>query len=219
MRVLLPRLLKCLEDLDYEILVVDTKAEMDGTKSYCTGLESENIRYVNRSPDNYYGDAIRTGIANITGDLAVCMDADGSHSPEFILQMLPAAKENDLVIASRYIEGGYTENNKVQVLMSKIVNLVYSTVLGLKCKDVSNSFRIYRTNQLKTLSLRCNNFDIVEEILFKLTRNYTDLRVIELPYTFKQRLFGETKRSMIEFIYSYLRTLVKLWVNDRISRV
>jgi dolichol-phosphate mannosyltransferase len=45
------------------------------------------------------------------------------------------------------------------------VNVVFRSVLGLKCADVSNSFRLYRGDELRGLQLECDNFDIVEEIL------------------------------------------------------
>ena len=53
-------------------------------------------------------------------------------------------------------------------------------------------------------------FDIVEEILFKLKRLHKKLIIKELPFTFKKRMFGETKRNLVFFILSYIVTLVRL---------
>jgi dolichol-phosphate mannosyltransferase len=63
-----------------------------------------------------------------------------------------------------------TDNNRILILMSWVVNIVYSIVLNLRCKDVSNSFKLYRGDLLRNLNLYCNNFDIVEELLFKLKK-------------------------------------------------
>ena len=186
LRVILPRLATVLGDMNisYEILVVDTMTSMDNTKSVC---DVDGVRYLNRSGGNNYGDAIRTGIKHAEGTYIIFMDADGSHTPEFIVNLYEHRHHNDVVIASRYVKGGETDNNKVLILMSVVLNLIYSVVLNLNCKDVSNSFKLYKTEDIKHLTLKCNNFDIVEEILFKLKRSKKILHIKELPFSFKKR--------------------------------
>ncbi len=55
---------------------------------------------------NTFGDAVRTGIAEAMGERIIFMDADGSHAPEFILKLIDQSDANEIVIASRYVEGG-----------------------------------------------------------------------------------------------------------------
>jgi dolichol-phosphate mannosyltransferase len=210
LRILLPRIKKKLESLNlkFEIIVVDTPTQMDGTGAACAELDG--VKYLNRTGGDSYGAAIRSGIREITGRKAIFMDSDGSHHPEFIKQLYTLQNEYDVVIASRYIEGGHTENSAILVLMSKIVNWGYSFVLNIKCKDVSNSFRLYDSAQLQALQLRCENFDIVEEILFKLIRQNKNIKLKEIPFSFKQRMFGETKRNLLQFIFTYVFTLIRL---------
>ena len=138
------------------------------------------------------------------------MDADGSHPPEFIPKLVENARNQDVVIASRYVEGGVTENPWILIFMSRVLNLVYSVVLSLKVKDVSNSFKLYRADCIRNLDLRCENFDIVEEILFKMVRVFPNLRVMEVPFVFKKRMFGETKRNLLAFIFTYFFTIIRL---------
>jgi dolichol-phosphate mannosyltransferase len=209
LRILLPRIKAKLErlKLNYEIIVVDTPTQMDGTASACAEL---GVKYINRTGGNTYGAAIRSGISEVTGRKTIFMDSDGSHHPEFIQQLYPFHNEFDVVIASRYIQGGHTENSMILVLMSKIVNWGYSFVLNIKCKDVSNSYRLYDSAQLHALKLKCNNFDIVEEILFKLIRSNKKIKLKEIPFSFKQRMFGETKRNLPQFIFTYVFTLIRL---------
>ncbi len=114
-----------------------------------------------------------------------------------------------MVIGSRYIEGGFTENSPALILMSRILNMTYRIVLGLKFWDVSNSFKLYRAEQLKQLKLHCAHFDIVEEILFKMHRRFK-VNIIEVPITFKKRMFGESKRNLLLFIIEYVFTIIKL---------
>jgi len=209
LRLLIPRLITVMNDIGktYEILVIDTMRPLDDTNGVC---KVHNCTYIARIGGNSFGDAIRTGISNAQGKYIVFMDADGSHAPEFIEKLCTHHLSADIVIASRYIENGYTENNKILTLMSRSLNLTYRLVLGVKCHDLSNSFRLYEASQLKKLTLQCSNFDIVEEILLKLARNNNHLAIVEIPFTFKQRMFGKSKRNLFLFIFTYIYTLIRL---------
>jgi dolichol-phosphate mannosyltransferase len=210
LRVLLPRLMDSLGTMGLrsEVIVVDTMEPKDETSAVC---EQFAVRYLNRKNGNDYGDAIRTGIEYAEGSYTIFIDADGSHTPEFVKTLYDNRSAGDVVIASRYVDGGNTDNGKLLIFMSLIVNVIYSFVLGLHCKDVSNSFKLYKTDDLKSLSLKCNNFDIVEEILFRLKQNKgKGLRIKEIPFAFKKRMFGETKRNLFFFMMSYVATLFKL---------
>jgi len=209
LRLLLPRLKRVLEQqgFKYEILVVDTIRPLDRTADACA---LSGATYLDRAGGNAVGDAIRTGIAAARGKYLLFMDADGSHTPEFIPELLSRREKHDVVIASRYIDGGFTENSASLIWMSRLLNFSYSLVLNLKCKDVSNSFKIYRAEQLRALRLSCNNFDIIQEILFKLSQAVRGFKVAEVPFSFKKRMFGETKRNLFLFILTYVFTIFKL---------
>ncbi len=138
------------------------------------------------------------------------MDADGSHSPEFVHYLYGYKDDYDIVMASRYINGGSTDNNGILIFMSHVTNIIYSVVLNLNYKDISNSFKLYRTSLLKERKLKCRNFDIIEEALYKIRKSHKDLKVIEIPYSFKERMFGHTKRKLVRFVISYLVTIVRL---------
>ena len=209
LRLLLPRLNQVLTGLncEFEILVIDTMEPLDKTQNACV---KNNVQYIPRENGNSYGDAVKTGIARALGKYIVFMDADGSHTPEFLPNLYEHREGFDIVIASRYVKGGYTENPLPLIYMSKILNIFYAVVLNLKCHDVSNSFKLYRGELLKDLNLRCDNFDIVEEILIKIKRKKKDLSFKEVPFTFKKRMFGQTKRNLGLFIVTYLFTLLRL---------
>jgi dolichol-phosphate mannosyltransferase len=206
---ILPNLMSVLKDInaDYEVLVIDTISPMDNAKDVC---EKNKVIYINREKGNRYGDAVRTGIKYSKGDFILFMDADGSHSPEFIPRLYELKDLNDVVIASRYVKGGYTDNSFALKLMSRALNITYSLVLGLKCKDVSNSYKLYRADLLKKINLNSNNFDIIEEILFKLKKLKPDIRFAEIPFYFKERVKGQSKRNLFLFAISYIFTIFKL---------
>lgn len=209
LQILLPRLARVLSQAGIisKILVVDRIKKTDDTPAIC---RKYGAAYINRENSDSFGDAIRTGIAHAKGSFVAFMDADGSHAPEFMTELYRFRNDYDVVIASRYVEGGGTENNKTLVLMSRAVNLIYSVVLNIHCKDISNSFKLYRQELFAGIKLYCNNFDIVEEILFKIVKNNPNVRIKEIPFNFERRKFGETKRNLFAFMISFTVTLFKL---------
>jgi dolichol-phosphate mannosyltransferase len=196
-------------NIEYEILIVDTIEKMDDTFDVC---KSNNAVYIMREDGNYYGDAIRTGIKRASGKYILIMDADGSHEPKSILEIYnKITSENlDVVVGSRYCKGGKTDNNFILKMMSWSLNLTYKIIFALKVNDCSNSFRMYDSAKLKSLSLECINFDIVEEILIKLQLMYSDLAIGEVPVHFKKRDKGVSKRDLVKFILTYFVTIKRL---------
>lgn len=195
--------------LEYEVLVIDTCEKMDNTESVC--IKNHAI-YIPREGGNLYGDAIRTGLKRACGKYIVIMDADGSHDPNDILRFYEEMKQKEytLVIGSRYCKGGRTDNNLILKLMSWILNVSYRIVFGLEVKDVSDSFRMYNAKAVKELNMECDNFDIVEEMLIKLKYSTKNFEVKEIPISFNKRAAGKSKRKLIKFIMTYIKTMRKL---------
>lgn len=197
--LLLPRLTTAVRALapEHEILVVDTVTPLDDTQAVCA---ANQVRFMRRQPSNDYGDAIRTGIAASRGEFILVMDADGSHNPEFIRALWDQRHSADVVIASRYVAGGRTDNSQLLVGMSRVLNRVFRFLVGFPVLDVSNSFRLYRGSLLRSLRLTYRHFDIIEEILAKLLWGKAEpARVVEIPYHFERRMTGESKRNLIVF--------------------
>ncbi len=191
----------------YEVLVVDTQESMDDTEAICA---ANGVRHVRRAGGNSYGDATRTIIRAAQGTYLLNMDADGSHSPEYFASMWAQRERNDITIGSRYAPGGHTENPAMLIWMSYLLNLTFRIAFSIRAKDVTNSFRLYRTSVLKPLRLESNDFDILEEILIKLSVRDPSLRITEVPVTFSRRKAGESKRKLAQFAFGYLKTLKRL---------
>jgi dolichol-phosphate mannosyltransferase len=210
LRQLLPAIAAAVADLGpYEILVVDTMAPLDDTAEICA---RHGARHLRRTGGNAYGDAVRTGIGHADGDFVLLMDADGSHDPKYIKDLWNARQSADVVIGSRYVRGGRTENPLPLIWMSRILNYMYQFSFRIPVNDVSNSFRLYRGDQLRPLTLVSDNFDIVEEILIRLIFGPAQARIVEIPVCFERRMAGRTKRNLLLFMLSYygsIRTLRK----------
>lgn len=209
LRIILPKINSILQKLvdTYEIIVIDTVQVMDDTPLVC---KNNNAHYYNEPRSDSYGNAIRTGIEKINSNYTIIMDADGSCNPEYIPILYSHRMEYDVVVGSRYISGGKTNNTRFAIVLSRILNTLFSLVLGIRCKDISISFKLYKTDDLKQLVLTCDHFDIIEEILYKLKKNKSDLKIKEIPITFTKRIFGKSKQKLLTFIISYLKTIIKL---------
>ncbi|MCZ6644177.1 MAG: glycosyltransferase [Gammaproteobacteria bacterium] len=205
---LLPELGRVARELteNVEIIVIDTMEPTDNTEEVCRKL---GVRYVRRAASDNYGDAIRTGIEVANGTYVIMMDADGSHSAEFIVQLWNQRENADIVIASRFMPGGSTDNPFVLTAMSKMLNFVFRLVTGVTAFDTSNSFRLYNGDLLRSQRLVCQHFDVLQELLVKMTR-HDPARVMEIPYHFRERISGRSKRRLLQFSLNYLATLYTL---------
>lgn len=186
----------------------------------CTDTDAAELREfgvdpIRRDPTDSFGDAIRSGIRACSPetDLVIFMDADGSHDPATIPRLLAEADNADIVIASRYVKGGRSDNGLALRAMSRSLNLAYGLVLGIRCNDISTNFKLFHYADIRDVTLTCRNFDVVEELLFRVRQaKGPSLRVLEIPDYFRERDEGETKRSLGPFVASYIATLVRLRV-------
>ena len=193
----------------YEIFIIDGINKDNKTFKI---TKKNSIRYLNRIRNNDYGNAVRLGIKKSTGKYILFMDGDYSHNPKFILKLYEN-KLYDVVIASRYVPGGKTDNGLLSETLSRFLNKFYNIILNLELEDVSNSFKLYNTKMIKRLYLSCNHFDIIEEIIFKLKKNNDKIKFLEVPYHFKQRKFGKSKRNFFVII-AYLFSIIKLRISE-----
>ena len=210
LEVLLPQIKlnveKCGEQ--YEILVIDTEKTLDATPEVC---EKYGAKYINQE-EPFFGGAFRTGIKYASNDKFLILDSDGSHSPKYIPRIYKKfiSGHYDLVIGSRYCKGGVTNDSLSSKIMSKILNTTMRIVLGVKAKDISTDYRMYDTKQLKKVELKCNYYDVLQEVILKLKINNKKFKIGEVPIKFNKRMYGDSKRQLLKFIASYIRTVLHL---------
>lgn len=191
----------------WEILVVDAKQSSDESAAVCAKEEAIYLP----QPGEGYGDAFRAGLQTAQGEFTVIVDADGSQDVERIPDMYRKLCDGfDVVIGSRYVKGGRTEDRFVSVMMSRLLNRTYKSLLGLKENDISTDFRFYHTKMLRQIYTECRNFDVIEETLFLLYRAYPQLKVAEIPIVYRTRREGISKRKLLRFIKDYLTLLFRL---------
>ena len=130
-------------------------------------------------------------------DAVVEMDADLSHDPAAVPDLLQALDAAELAIGSRYVEGGRTRNwGLFRRLLSRAANVYAGLWLGLHVHDWTSGFRAYRTSQLASLdlgSVASEGYAFQIELTWRTVRSGG--RVVEVPITFVERTSGKSKMS------------------------
>jgi dolichol-phosphate mannosyltransferase len=185
-----------------DILVVDDGSP-DGTADLA---EAQPGVHVMRRPGKLgLGTAYKAGFAWALdqGYEAVAqMDADFSHSPTVLPQLFNELANFDLVIGSRYVPGGGTENwGWHRRFLSSRANFTARVILNLQPRDVTSGFRAYRIETVQAIrfgSLKSEGYAFLVEIAYRCQR--LDLRMGEVPIVFVDRELGTSKMSVKEII-------------------
>ena len=205
LKLLLPELRTTLEKLGvaFEILVIDG-GSTDDTRVIS---ESAGARFLRPSRDGY-GNALSEGFAAARSEYVLTMDADYSHEPSFIGTLWEAKASADMIVASRYVDGGSADMSGLRGALSRILNRLYRTVLDLPYRDLSSGFRLYCKSSLREVSPVGEGFDFLPELLVLL---YTQgFRIKELPFHYRRRKEGRSHAKLLRFGWTYLRTLHRM---------
>jgi dolichol-phosphate mannosyltransferase len=125
------------------------------------------------------------------------MDADFSHDPKYIPQFLSAIKEHEVIIGSRYIPGGGTENwSRVRQAISRGGNLYTRLSTGLRVKDSTSGFRCYRGDVLGSIDFsRISASGYAFQVEMAYVCSIMGFEIYEIPIVFTDRVEGQSKMS------------------------
>jgi dolichol-phosphate mannosyltransferase len=207
---LVERIFSSLRGLDFELIIVDDNSP-DGTGELADRLASKhkNMTVVHRQAKLGLGTAIFDGIKAADGEIIGVMDADLQHPPELLKTMLEKAEEGaDIVIASRYIEGGKVEGwSFLRKVMSRGALWLSHVFLPQtrKVRDTQSGYFLFKRHVIENVPINVKEFKLLVEILAKGKYEKT----VEVPYTFKVRAAGRSKLGSRQ-ILSYIKQLLRL---------
>ncbi len=165
--------------------------------------QTQSISLIRRSGKLGLGTALRAGMqfAIDNGyEWMLNLDADLSHSPSSIPSLLAQRHISDVVVGSRYVEGGGMEGcSWKRVFVSKCANAYARRIIGWSVRDCSSAFRLYRVSSLRVLKLdelRGTGYGFLEEVLWHLIDQGARLREVGIVYT--ERREGKSKISIKE---------------------
>jgi dolichol-phosphate mannosyltransferase len=185
-----------------QVMVVDDQSP-DGTGQVADDLAREHAGRVEvmhrtgrRGLGRSYIDGIKRAITQPV-DVVCQMDADLSHDPVHLPDLIAATARADVVLGSRYIPGGAIVNwPKRRRFLSRFANIYIRTVTRLSARDCTTGYRCWRREALATLPLDhffSDGYSFLIEMLFVAARR--GCRVAEVPITFVERREGESKIS------------------------
>jgi dolichol-phosphate mannosyltransferase len=198
--------------VDVDLLVVDDSSP-DGTADLVREMAGHDpgIRLLERPVKDGLGGAYRAGFERVLADgydVVVSMDADLSHDPAVIPTMIHAISDGaDVVIGSRYVDGGGTMNWPVhRRLLSRWGNAYTRTVLRLSVRDCTSGYRAYRAEALAAIepgSTSAEGYAFLTELVRRLDRK--GYAIVETPIVFADREYGKSKMSAAIIIESMWR--------------
>jgi dolichol-phosphate mannosyltransferase len=190
------------EKHSYEVIIIDDNSK-DKTKSILTkkALKDDKVVAVFRKGIRGIWSAQLDGIRLSRGNTIVLMDADLSHPPEIIPNMLKKIPEYDFVSASRYIKGGGLEGLPPKHYFSTIAfNKVMKLIMGLKATDYTGVFHAIKKDKLLTILPKKyaigGAFDL--DLLYKAKKKR--LKFVEVPFIYRYRMQGKSKSKKMRVL-------------------
>jgi len=210
--LLTQQIVKLLPDSNSKILAVDDNSP-DGTAEVLKNLKIPNLTVFVRK-ERGLGSALRYGIKKgleSGAEFIVTMDADLSHDPLYLPQMIKIAIEGkyDLVIGSRYITGGGIENwSLTRRIISRGANSLFRLISRSPLKDNTSNYRVY-SRRASLLALEdcdtANGYEFQICSVFKIIKS--NLKIIEYPIIFKDRKAGKSKLRISEILNWFLYSI------------
>lgn len=194
--------------LDIDVLIMDDDSR-DGSAEWIAARAEPWVRLIVRTADRGLSAAVLDGLRRARGDVLVCMDADLSHPPESVPGMLrKVALGADFVMGSRYVEGGKTADDwgVLRWLNSRFATLLARPLTSLR-DPMAGFFALPRTTLEGGRDFNPIGYKIGLELIVKCRCE----RVVEVPITFENRRFGESKLNFRQQLL-YLQHLRRLYI-------
>ena len=183
------------------VLIADDNSP-DGTGAIAESLAASDahVQVMHRTSKDGLGAAYIAGFTwglEQGFDVLVEMDADGSHQPEQLPRLLAALRDADLVLGSRWVAGGGTQNwSKGREVLSRGGNLYTRTMLGVPLYDATGGYRAFRADTLRGIdldSVESQGYCFQVDLAWRAVQR--GFRVTEVPITFVEREVGTSKMS------------------------
>ncbi len=225
-RETLPEVVRRLREVvpSADVVVLDDNSP-DGTGAVADALAAGDaqVHVLHRAGKEGLGAAYLAGFrwALAEGyDALVEMDADGSHRPEHLPDLLRAAADADVVIGSRWVRGGSVVNWPLhRKALSLGGNIYVKVLLGMPVNDATAGYRLYRADALPAMGLRdvaSQGYCFQTDLTWRAVK--AGLTVVEVPITFVERELGTSKMSR-DIVVESLRLITSWGVRHRARQV
>lgn len=187
---------------DINILIVDDNSP-DGTGGIVKDLQMifPKLALLERLNDRGLGKSYMDGfkelINNKQYEIVAMMDADFSHDHKEVSKMVVQLADYDMIIGSRYVQGGKIKNwNWRRRLLSRFANFYARTILGLPVKDLTAGYMVFRKSILNSMnidSISSEGYAFLIDLKYKIFK--AGYKIYEHPILFNERREGQSKMS------------------------
>ena len=200
-------------DITKEIIVVDDGSN-DGTRETLAKLNSVGIKKLFHKKNRGKGAAIRTGLANVTGDIVIIQDADLEYDPQEYPQLIQPILDGkaDVVYGSRFQNLSAHRDLPYHFYYTfylgvKILNLLTYLLYGAKLTDEATCYKVFKAEVIKNINLKCERFEFCPEVTAKVCKK--GYKIHEVPISYRGRRFDEGKKinwkDGLEAIYTLIK--------------
>ena len=198
--------------LDREIVIVDD-GSTDGTRQVLSQLADSTVRVVLHERNQGKGAAVRTGLAQVTGDLVLIQDADLEYDPDDWPKLLaPALKGRARVVYGSRFTGERRNMLFFHWVANRFLSLVTNVLYNTTLSDMETCYKLVDRSLMLDLGLRSNRFDIEPEITAKILKRR--IRIYEVPISYTGREFDEGKKITWRDGFAALWALAKFRFAD-----
>ncbi|MDP1808514.1 MAG: glycosyltransferase family 2 protein [Actinomycetota bacterium] len=196
-----------LGDLDKEIIVVDD-CSTDGTGDILKLEADSSIKVIRHEKNQGKGAAVRTGLANATGDMIIIQDADLEYDPEDYLKLIdPVLKGKATVVYGSRFTGERRNMLFWHYLGNRFLSLVTNVLYNTTLSDMETCYKLFSREAIDGITIKSNKFDFEPEITAKLLRR--GIRIYEVPISYAGREMEEGKKISWKDAFPALWALTK----------
>ncbi len=199
--------LKC---CDYEIVIIDDSSSDRTPEIIDTRARSNNIIALHRQGIRGIFSAIKDGIKLSSGNVIVIMDADFSHPPGVIPNLLKHIENFDIVSASRFVKNGRIIAPLKRKIGTTSLNKICRFILGIKTKDITGGFHAIDKQKFNSIYLKYDaiwgEFDM--ELFYRAGK--MKFKIKEVPFIYHFRDYGTSKSQDLKYGLTYLLFTIKL---------
>ena len=191
-----------------EIILVDDNSN-DGTLEIINSIDKKNLKIFSRKSRGL-ASAFLLGMINTKGDYIGWTDSNMPQLIKHFNEMIEKLNTYDLVLLSRYVEGGGDNRSRMRILSSQIINFFCRLFLGSEIKDYTSSIFIMKRNVLKLgVPIAYGHGEFFIEFLYKVKKN--GIKICEIPYIQPPDVEGsKTASSIIRFFTLGMNYLVRI---------
>ncbi len=201
------------QDFEKEIILVDD-GSTDGTREILKSLDYPEVRIFLQKENQGKGAALRTGFAEVTGDIIIIQDADLEYNPDEYAALIRPIQNGvaDVVYGARFLGGPHRVLYFWHYCGNKLLTLITNILFNINLNDMETCYKVFRKEALEGVTTISNRFGFEPEITARMVKSKQ--RIYEIPISYFGRTYEEGKKITWKDGVVALYTLIRFRIFD-----